>query len=63
MSERPAALLPNILLALAFLAFLIVGIVTVLVPELSGDSEAEEGGSSTESGASEQPSSSGDTSE
>ena len=41
MSERTPPLLPNALLALAFLALLVVGILTVLVPELSGDSEDE----------------------
>jgi hypothetical protein len=41
MSDRPAPLLPNILLALGFLVFLIVGILTVLVPALAGDDETE----------------------
>ena len=36
-------LLPNVLLALAFVALVVIGVVTVLVPELSGDSEDEDG--------------------
>jgi len=59
MSERPAPLLPNVILAVAFVAFLVVGIITVLVPALSGDSEVEEG----ETPTSESAPPSGDASE
>jgi hypothetical protein len=54
------SLVPSVLLGVAFLAIVVVGIVTVLVPELSGDSEVDEGASPT---GAEEPSPSGDTPE
>ena len=38
---------PNVILGLAFLAFLVVGIVTVLLPELSDDPDPAMGESPT----------------
>ncbi len=41
MNDRPAPLLPNALLAIGFVVFVVVGILTVLVPELSGEDDPE----------------------
>jgi hypothetical protein len=43
---------PNLLLGVAFLVIVVVGIVVVVVPELSCDSEVDEGASPTSEEAS-----------